>query len=95
MGPKSPRFFVLGGAKISDAFGMMEAVCANGTADKILACGVTGQVMLLAQGVKLGNTTEEFLKARDLWCFVDQAKGSPAASRRVRAADGSRLRAGR
>ena len=31
--------------------------------------------MLLAQGVKLGNTTEEFLKARDLWCFVDQAKG--------------------
>ena len=47
----------------------------QGTADKILACGVTGQVMLLAQGVKLGNTTEEFLKARDLWCFVDQAKG--------------------
>ena len=74
-GAKKPAVFVLGGAKISDAFGMMEAVCANGTADKILACGVTGQVMLLAQGVKLGNTTEEFLKARDLWCFVDQAKG--------------------
>ena len=74
-GAQKPAVFVLGGAKISDAFGMMEAVCANGTADKILACGVTGQVMLLAQGVKLGNTTEEFLKARDLWCFVDQAKG--------------------
>ena len=74
-GAKKPAVFVLGGAKISDAFGMMEAVCANGTADKILACGVTGQVMLLAQGVKLGNTTEDFLKARDLWCFVEQAKG--------------------
>lgn len=74
-GAKKPAVFVLGGAKISDAFGMMEAVCANGTADKILACGVTGQVMLLAQGAALGKTTEQFLKARDLWCFVDQAKG--------------------
>lgn len=73
-GAAKPAVFVLGGAKISDAFGMMEAVCANGTADTILACGVTGQVMLLAQGVRLGQTTEDFLKARDLWCFVDQAK---------------------
>lgn len=73
-GAKKPAVFVLGGAKISDAFGMMEAVCANGTADTILTCGVTGQVMLLAQGVQLGKTTEAFLKARDLWCFVDQAK---------------------
>lgn len=73
-GAKKPAVFVLGGAKISDAFGMMEAVCANGTADTILACGVTGQVMLLAKGVRLGKTTEDFLKARDLWCFVDQAK---------------------
>lgn len=73
-GARKPAVFVLGGAKISDAFGMMEAVCANGTADQILTCGVTGQVMLLAKGVQLGKTTEDFLKARDLWCFVEQAK---------------------
>lgn len=73
-GAAKPAVFVLGGAKISDAFGMMEAVCANGTADTILACGVTGQVMLLAQGEKLGKPTEDFLKARGLWGFVDQAK---------------------
>ncbi len=73
-GAAKPAVFVLGGAKISDAFGMMEVVCANGTADTILACGVTGQVMLLAKGYQLGKTTEDFLKARDLWCFVEQAK---------------------
>ncbi len=73
-GAARPAVFVLGGAKISDAFGMMEVVCANGTADTILACGVTGQVMLLAKGYQLGKTTEDFLKARDLWCFVEQAK---------------------
>ena len=73
-GAAKPAVFVLGGAKISDAFGMMEVVCANGTADTILACGVTGQVMLLAKGYQLGKTTEDFLKAHDLWCFVEQAK---------------------
>ncbi len=31
------------GAKILDAFGMMEQVLANGTADKILTTGVTGK----------------------------------------------------
>lgn len=73
-GAKKPCVFVLGGAKISDAFGMMEQVLANGTADKILTTGVTGNVMLLASGKDIGKANLEFLKNRDLLGFVEDSK---------------------
>lgn len=73
-GATKPVVFVLGGAKISDAFGMMENVLKNGIADKILACGVTGQIMLLAKGINLGKTYVDWLKGKDLLVFVEQAK---------------------
>ena len=68
--PAHPSVFVLGGAKISDAFGMMEQVLASGTADRILTCGVTGEVMLLAAGHRLGAAKERFLRDRGLEVFV-------------------------
>ncbi len=72
--PEHPSVFVLGGAKISDAFGMMKQVLESGTADKILTCGVTGEIMLLAKGYRLGDTKEQFLKDRGLDVFVADAK---------------------
>ena len=72
--PTHPCVFVLGGGKISDAFGMMRNVLSNRTADKILTTGLTGLVMLLAKGIKLGSATENFLADRDLMVFVDEAK---------------------
>lgn len=69
-----PCVFVLGGAKISDAFGMMNKVLENGTADKILACGVTGVVMHLARGVKVGKKYEKWLADKDLLAFVKPAE---------------------
>ncbi|MGL4985692.1 MAG: phosphoglycerate kinase [Treponemataceae bacterium] len=69
-----PAIFVLGGAKISDAFGMMSTVLKNGTADSILTLGVTGNVMLAAAGIDIGKANTDFLKSRDLFVFVDQAK---------------------
>ena len=71
--PEHPCVFVLGGAKISDAFGMMEPVLASGTADRILACGITGEVMLLAGGHRLGRKQEQYLADRGLDVFVAQA----------------------
>lgn len=72
--PEHPCVFVLGGAKISDAFGMMEPVLASGTADRILACGITGEIMLQAGGYGLGRRQEQFLEDRGLDVFVEQAK---------------------
>ena len=72
--PEHPSVFILGGAKISDAFGMMQQVLESGTADKILSCGITGEIMLLAAGFSLGETKEKFLKDRGLDMFVADAK---------------------
>ena len=69
-----PVVFVLGGAKISDAFGMMGKVLKDGIADKILAMGVTGVVMRLAEGVKVGAKYEKWLSDHDLTVFVAEAK---------------------
>ena len=72
--PDKPSVFVLGGAKISDAFGMMKQVLENGTADKILASGVTGNIMLMASGYSIGKINEKFIKDRSLDVFVEPAK---------------------
>jgi phosphoglycerate kinase len=72
--PDRPAVFILGGAKISDAYGMMKQVLTNGTADKILACGVTGIVMLMAQGYDIGRQAEKFLKDRSLDVFLEPSK---------------------
>lgn len=72
--PDRPSLFILGGAKISDAFGMMEQVLAKGTADKILTSGVTGVVFLLASGIKVGETYEQWLKERQFDAFIPMAK---------------------
>ena len=72
--PEHPCVFVLGGAKISDAFGMMEPVLASGTADRILACGITGEIMLQAGGYSLGRKQEQYLEDRGLDVFVQQAE---------------------
>lgn len=72
--PERPAVFLLGGAKISDAFGMMERVLGNGSADTILTVGVTGLVFLIADGYHLGTKVEEFLKKRSLDLFVEPAR---------------------
>lgn len=72
--PARPSVFVLGGAKISDAFGMMEQVLSNQTADKILTSGITGVVMLMAKGYDVGPTYYEFLRSKKLLDFVEPAK---------------------
>jgi phosphoglycerate kinase len=49
---------------------MMKQVLTDGTADKILTCGVTGIVMLKAKGYSIGKEAEKFLKDRSLDLFL-------------------------
>jgi phosphoglycerate kinase len=72
--PRHPCLYLLGGLKISDAFGMLGKVLADGTADLVLTAGITGQVFLLAQGVSLGEPSERFIRDRNLESFVPQAR---------------------
>lgn len=71
--PERPSVFVLGGARIGDAFGMMEQVLSTNKADTILTCGVTGNVFLLASGINIGGPSRDFLEKRGLLQYVDQA----------------------
>jgi len=72
--PKPPCVFVLGGARIADAFSMMRQILRQGTADKVLTSGLTGEVMLLAKGYRLGPPSERLIDDKGLMPFVDQAR---------------------
>jgi phosphoglycerate kinase len=72
--PKRPCAFLLGGAKISDAFSMLKKVLAEGSADYVLTAGVVGQVMYLALGRKLGPPSEKFITDRGLEKLVAPAR---------------------
>ena len=72
--PGTPCVFLLGGARSADAFAMMEFVLKNGTADAILTSGLTGEIMLLAQGYRLGAVTEDLIRDKGLWHFVAESK---------------------
>jgi phosphoglycerate kinase len=71
--PGHPCVFVLGGSRIADAFSMMEQVLGDGTADHVLTGGLTGEVMLLAKGYKLGDPTEKLIADKGLLPYIERA----------------------
>lgn len=72
--PARPALFVLGGSRISDAFGMMAEVLASGSADIIITGGITGIVFLLAAGYDCGEAQQAFLAERSLDLFIEPAR---------------------
>ena len=72
--PKKPLVFLLGGAKIQDAFLMMDKVLADGIADRVLAGGLVGNVMLAATGADLGSASMNAIRERNLGEYVEKSK---------------------
>ncbi len=72
--PEKPCLFILGGAKIQDAFLMMSCVLENKVADLILTSGLVSQVMLLAKGVSLGQPSLDFIKKKGLEEYIAKGK---------------------
>ncbi|MDR2071330.1 MAG: phosphoglycerate kinase [Treponema sp.] len=72
--PERPCVFVLGGAKISDAFLMMSAVLGSGAADKALTGGLAGEVLLWADGKDIGEPARAFIKKEGYGDLVETAK---------------------
>jgi phosphoglycerate kinase len=72
--PKKPCIFILGGAKIQDAFLMIDSVLKNNIADLILATGLVAHIMLLAKGISLGKPSEDLIKKKNLESYIDQSK---------------------
>lgn len=74
--PERPCIFILGGAKILDAFKMMRSVLDDRSADKILTTGLVAQIMLKAKGYHLGEATESYLEKKNLLEFIPAAEES-------------------
>lgn len=60
--PARPCVFVLGGAKVSDAFMMMETVLSSGTADQILTGGLVANIILAAGRLPIGQGSLNYLQ---------------------------------
>lgn len=72
--PERPCIFVLGGAKIADAFEMMETVLKKGIADHILTGGLVGNIMLISQGYDIGNGSIDFIEHSGYSRFFEASK---------------------
>jgi phosphoglycerate kinase len=72
--PDRPCVFVLGGAKINDAFMMMDTVLKGGVADRVLAGGLVAEVLLWAAGSDIGEPARAFIKKEGYDGLVTPAK---------------------
>ena len=72
--PERPCVFVLGGAKISDAFLMMQTVLSRGVADRILTGGLVGNIFLASQGCAIGQGSIDFIMKSNYGEFIDRAR---------------------
>ena len=72
--PERPCVFVLGGAKISDAFQMMQTVLERGTADTILTGGLVSNIFLAALGRPVGEGSIAFIHKSNYQDFIPKAK---------------------
>jgi phosphoglycerate kinase len=68
--PERPCAFILGGAKIQDAF---MTVLEKGTADKVLTGGLVTNIMLLAKGIDIGTQSYELIQKMHLSEYVNTA----------------------
>ena len=72
--PDRPCVFVLGGAKISDAFLMMKTVLERGAADRILTGGLVGNIFLTALGKEIGQGSVDFIMKSNYGEYIAKAK---------------------
>ncbi|MBR3640663.1 MAG: phosphoglycerate kinase [Oscillibacter sp.] len=95
--PARPCTFVLGGAKIADAFLMLETVLARGAADHVLTGGLVGNILLAAKGEEIGAGSMAFIEKSGYTEFIETAKGllEKYAERIVLPSDGAFVQDGK
>ena len=72
--PERPCVFVLGGAKISDAFMMMQTVLFGGVADKVLTGGLVANILLAAKGEQIGQGSMNFIIKSNYQEYIEKAR---------------------
>jgi len=72
--PARPCIFMLGGSRAGDAFGMIEQVLKNDSADQLLLSGLIGQIFMIADGINIGEASEGFIRSKGFGNYIEQAK---------------------
>ena len=72
--PARPCVFVLGGAKIADAFLMMDKVLKDGTADLVLTGGLVANIVAVAKDIDIGKASEDFIYKKNFGECIDTAR---------------------
>ncbi len=72
--PQRPCVFVLGGAKISDAFMMMNTVLSRQVADRILTGGLVANIFLAALDRPVGAGSIDFINKSNYGDYIPKAK---------------------
>ncbi|MDR0590014.1 MAG: phosphoglycerate kinase [Spirochaetaceae bacterium] len=72
--PGRPCIFILGGAKINDAFLMMRTVLAGAVAGQVLTGGLVGEVLLWADEADIGEGARAFIRKEGYEPLVDTAR---------------------
>ena len=72
--PARPCIYMLGGARAGDAFGMIEQVLKDGSADQLLLTGLVGQIFMLADDIDIGESSTGFIKYKGFEQYIAPAK---------------------
>ncbi len=72
--PQRPCVFVLGGAKVGDAFLMMDTVLSRGSADQVLTGGLVANILLAAKGEKIGQGSMDYIEQSNNAQYIQTAK---------------------
>lgn len=73
--PQRPCIFVLGGAKVGDAFLMMDTVLQGGIADQVLTGGLVANILLAAKGEPIGQGSLDFIEKSNNAAHINTARG--------------------
>lgn len=72
--PKHPCVFLLGGAKVADAFLMMDSVLEKNIADKILTGGLVANILLFARGTDIGEASRNIIHKAGLDEYIQTGR---------------------
>jgi phosphoglycerate kinase len=72
--PARPCIYMLGGSRAGDAFGMIEQVLKDGSADHLLLSGLVGQIFMMADDVDIGEASAGFIRHKGFEQYIAPAK---------------------
>ena len=71
--PRRPMIYLIGGSRIANGIEIMRHILKTGSADIVLTSGLTGIIMEVASGRKLGLDQERFIKSGSLDSLLEPA----------------------